>query len=178
MREEWRHSCALLIGWMEWEWAGMRRLDPWQRRIADLKTSQRGHWKEDFSRPWWRGCKIGAELQIVWSCLSRTSRCRVLSAALCPGECFPVRTAGLLRKPPYAVKESGWVVGIEDKGEVWSEPVQSDLSVLMSLIILPPSTPGEMFSVQIAFFLQPSRPPSLLIWFYALLCFPYRFSAI
>lgn len=95
----------------------MWRLDPRWRRIADLKTSERRDWKEDFSRQWWGACEIGAELQIVWSCLSRTSRCRVLSAALCPGECFPVRMAGLLCKPPYAVQESRRVVGIiEDKG--------------------------------------------------------------
>lgn len=75
-----------------------------KKNATDITT---GIMKKDFSKWWSGGCEMQAELQIVRSCLSRTSRCRVLSATLCPGECFPVRTAGALCKPPYAVKESG-----------------------------------------------------------------------
>lgn len=151
----------------------MWRLDRRWRRIGDLKTSERRDWKEDFSRRWWGACEIGAELQIVWSCLSRTSRCRVLSAALCPGECFPVRMAEAA--PQTTICCSGeWTSRGNNRGQrrkggregrrVRSEPVQSDLAALMSLIVLPrphrrrPSSPPEKCFLS-ELLSSSSRPP-------------------
>lgn len=66
-----------------------------------------------------------------------------------------------------------------------SEPVQSDLAVLMSLIVLPrphrrpPQAPGEMFSVRIAFFLQPPLlAPLLLAFSDSVLRFVFRIALV
>lgn len=125
--------------------------------------------------------RIGAELQIVWSCLSRTSRCRVLSAALCPAECFPVRIAPLLCKPQYAVKERGRVVRIiEDKGGT-VEGKEGERGVSSQWPrgpgLQPPQTSGDMFYIHIAFSATSLHFFSF-VFADSMLCFVFRIGLV